>query len=593
MSYNELINRRFFMSDYQVTTVTVSGLKDNIVLPKFQRGYVWNKSKKLELIESLHQGFPFGALLTFQKSVDQKEKLLDGQQRWSTILDFQKNSASYFKKLSPDEYKKNFDKLNSWITGNATEKISESEFDNILSYRSDLSDWADEKKEKYNFGSKKAKDIRDLIKKVQELISEYLKVEDIQIPIIRYTGDEGNIAQVFENLNKGGVQLSKFEIFAAAWTHTSIELNLTDYQNEILSHVKNFYLNKQEKAEEYGFSLDGFSEDDLTKNRVINLYELGIGIGKFVAKRVPALVTDAEKSINEIGFGILGISANVDPKKLGTIPNNIIYIQENIDSILSKVDRISNKLSTIFDKLIKQNTNKNNNGAEYHRSLNTTYKTLSYFASLWDKNEDSFDEESIIKNIPAYYVKDSIDGIWGNAGDSRLYEFYPKNNIKQYLVAPGEEEFINRFKYWIKEENTSTERFTSDVKALSTIHANLTYLSDFVDYGESLQFEHIYPKARIREKDTGKTVLLGRIGNAMYLPKKLNQNKKTKTLYEIDNFEKYDRVILESSYPKEVDFDRVFKELDENNFGIINEKILERSYQVADEIVNKLLSTKF
>ncbi|CAH0416007.1 DUF262 domain-containing protein [Periweissella fabaria] len=581
------------MSDYQVTTVTVSGLKDNIVLPKFQRGYVWNKSKKLELIESLHRGFPFGALLTFQKSVDQKEKLLDGQQRWSTILDFQKNSASYFKKLSPDIYKQNIDKLNSWITGNSVDKISEGEFDDILSYRYDLSDWADEQKEKYNFEHKKAKDIRDLIKHVQNLISEYLKVEDIQIPIIRYTGDEGNIAQVFENLNKGGVQLSKFEIFAAAWTHTAIELNFTDFQNEILSHVKDFYLNKQEKAENYGFSLDGFSEDDLTEKRVINLYELGIGIGRFVSKRVPALVTDAEKSINEIGFGILGISTNIDPKKLGSIPNSLIYIQDNIETILNKADRISNKLSTIFDKLIQQNTNKNNNGLEYHRALSTTYKTLSYFAALWNEKEGSTDEISIIKNIPAYYVKDSIDGIWGNAGDSRLYEFYPKSNTKHYMTAPDKNEFLNRFRSWIRDENTATERFTSDVKALSTIHANLTYLSDLVDYGESLQFEHIYPKARIREKDTGKKVILGRLGNAMYLPKNLNQNKKTKTLYEIDNSKKYDKVIAESFYPKKTDFDIVFEELEDNNFGTVNDKILERSYQVANEIVNKILFNKF
>ncbi|MCP1275660.1 DUF262 domain-containing protein [Leuconostoc citreum] len=581
------------MSDYQVTTVTVSGLKDNVVLPKFQRGYVWNKTKKIELIDSLHKGFPFGALLTYQKSSDQKEKLLDGQQRWSTILDFQKNKASYFKKLEPSFYKEYFSKLNSWILNSENNKITDDEFDKVLSSQIDLSDWVDEQMDKFDFQNKKSKDIRDLIKIVQNKINEYLKVEDIQIPIIRYTGDEGNIAQVFENLNKGGVQLTKFEIFAAAWTHTTIVLDNTTLQNDILENVKKFYLSKQDKAEEYGFTLDGFSEDDLTSARAINLFELGLGIGMLVQNKLPALVTDSEKNINEIGFGILGLTANIDPKKLGEIPNKLIQISDNLEEILLKTDKICRKLSSIFDKLIRQNTNKSNNGLEYQRALTTTYKVLSYFATLWDIEDGSEDERNTIKNIPAYYVRDAIDEIWGNAGDARLYEYYPKRRDKTYIVTPDKQEFITKFHSWILEENTATERFSPQVKALATIHANLTYLSDFVDFGDALQFEHIYPKARVRSIDTGKNVVLGRLGNTMYLPKYLNQNKKIKTLYETDNPQRYSKVIVESFYPSETEFKNTFNELELSNFGTVNKMILDRSYKVADSIVDKLITSKF
>lgn len=160
----------------------------------------------------------------------------------------------------------------------------------------------------------------------------------------------------------------------------------------------------------------------------------------------------------------------------------------------------------------------------------------------------------------------------GNTGDVRLYGYYSSQGERTYIEVPNKEEFKSRFKAWVKDDNTRPEQFSPAVKALATIHANLTYLSDFVNSGEPLQFEHIYPKSRIRSVDTG---------------------KKVKTLYEVDDSDKYKKVIEESVYPSTDDFEVAFRSLEENNFGIINQRILKRSYKVADAIVNKLLDTKF
>lgn len=581
------------MSDYQVTTENMTALQNKLDLPKFQRGYVWNDKKKVELINSLHEGFPFGALLTYQKSPKEKEKLLDGQQRWSTILDFNQNKASYFKKLEPVEYEKSFKKLNEKFTDNGLYAISKDEFDKVLSNEVDLSDWVDDQVEGQN-PSISPKEIRNIFKKYQENIQNYLRVEQLQIPIIRYTGDEKNIAQVFENLNKGGVQLSKFEIFAAAWTHQTFKLQQTDLQNKILENVKRFYLEKQEKAEDYGFALDGFSEDELTSSREINLFELGVGIGLLAQEKLSALVADGEKSVNEIGFGILGLAVGLDPKKLGEMPDFKNEIVANIENTLNQTNNICTRLASIFDKLIRQNTAKDNHGLKYHRALSTTFKSLSYFAALWDLDENSEEWRNTVKNIPGYYVRDAINEVWGNAGDSRLFEYYPgKRRERSYVNPINIEDFKTSFHSWIDNENTATERFTPIVKALATIHANYTYLSDFVDFGEPLQFEHIYPKARVRELDTSKDVMLGKLGNTMYLPKALNQNKKIDTLYEVEHPEKYEQVIKESMYPTKNDFENAFSALKEKNFGIINSLIKDRSYKVADSIVDKLLNVKF
>lgn len=585
-------------SKYEVTAETVNSLKGQLVLPKFQRGYVWSEKKKIELIKSLHKGYPFGALMTHPKEENgqKKDRLLDGQQRWSTILDYTKKKAHYYKKVEPNEYKKALDELNQWLKIDS-ELITEEDFDNVISGNEDRADWVEEQKEKHEFQEGiDNKKVREYIKKIQEKIDSYLNIDSIKIPVIRYTGSDTNIAEVFENLNKGGVQLTKFEIFAAAWSdNTEIQLENTEFQNELLNAVKKFYIRKRENAEKFDFELDEFSEDDLTKDRRINLYELGVALGEFIVKRLPALVSDTEKSINEIGFGVLGIAGNMDPKNLNELNGSLDIIASNIEEILQKADRISNKLQVIFDKLLSQNSKKDNQN-QYHTGLTTTYKTLSYFAAMWNLEEGSIEETKTIQNIPAYYVYDAVSGNWGNAGDSRLLTYYTNfnNDIKRnYLKEIDKVTFKDDFYSWIENENGQARRFSASTKALETIHANLTYLADSINYSEALEFEHIYPKARIQKIDKGKQVLLGRIGDSMYLPKGLNQKKKTNTLYEYDNGNDYSDLIKESSYPSEADFRYVFKKLASKDFDAINDRIIKRSRIVADRIIDKLLNSIF
>jgi uncharacterized protein with ParB-like and HNH nuclease domain len=67
----------------------------HIVIPEFQREYVWRKSKAPKLIDSLYRGFPISSLLLWQSSDDARARrvdprpkpasnmswLIDGQQR--------------------------------------------------------------------------------------------------------------------------------------------------------------------------------------------------------------------------------------------------------------------------------------------------------------------------------------------------------------------------------------------------------------------------------------------------------------------------------------------------------------------------------
>src|SRR3954471_2656362 len=69
-----------------------------VLLPEFQRGYVWNRDQVRGLMRSLYLGYPVGALLVWETEADPgsvrgtghtgagvKLLLLDGQQRITSL----------------------------------------------------------------------------------------------------------------------------------------------------------------------------------------------------------------------------------------------------------------------------------------------------------------------------------------------------------------------------------------------------------------------------------------------------------------------------------------------------------------------------
>ena len=62
-------------------------LKEKIIIPNYQRNYVWDKSKKSFFIDSLLLGFPIPSIILFMNK-DKKYELIDGKQRVLTMLKY-------------------------------------------------------------------------------------------------------------------------------------------------------------------------------------------------------------------------------------------------------------------------------------------------------------------------------------------------------------------------------------------------------------------------------------------------------------------------------------------------------------------------
>lgn len=566
---------------YEIVNIPASDLM-RIKLPRFQRKLVWPKSKKDQFINTLHEGLPFGSVLVYPESQEPDADLLiiDGQQRLSTIIEFNSDRLAFWKPLNQDTYLSALASINEALPGEL--QLSESQFDNLLRRNKlDLDDWLDDIDDKSS-----RKTVRAQFGTIEKALAEYVDLSSLLIPAIKFIGDKSLIAEVFSRLNQGGIKLSKYQVFSAAWIHTQIKLSTSALQSAILDNVKKHYTSMGEGA---AFELDGFSEDLLSATRIITLSDLATALGMFLQEHLKALAPQTDNKISELGYGLLGVAVDLDNRKLGHLIDYSDYIQANLQHILEKTNRICSNLQDVFSKMLK--VVKANKNDEYARALSTNFKTLSYFAALWYLDPESEDYRSTLKNIKAHYLLDALTGVWSSAGDQRLLEYQPSSKKRDYLTPVSASDLEAAFDQWLA-SNVAGIRFSSETKAIITIHANLTYLATTVPNGESFELEHIIAKKFIEAaSDTTKKGLFGNsIGNCMFLPKGINNRKKAKTLYEVNTDGRYNKLIQESFYFSEQDLRAALDALSSGDRELVNEIIRARSNLIVSSTVKVLLT---
>ncbi|WP_164509863.1 GmrSD restriction endonuclease domain-containing protein [Lacticaseibacillus porcinae] len=576
------------MSNFEYLQLSYANDLNRINIPKYQRGLVWTKAKKNGLIETLHKGFPFGVLLVAENhDEDHSLQLLDGQQRLATIRDYQKNKVQYWMQLNVDASQMLLDQINQRLSL-PEDEITEKTLAQLLEPDYELADWTDDLN---SLAKETRKELRGLIITARQEIKDYIQLDTLMIPVIKFQGNPTDLPEVFENLNKGGTPLSKYEVFNAAWVNDTLHLPTNSAEaDEILENVKDYYRKMRSKGQ---FEVSDFSEDDLTESREINVAEFARALGSFVLSRIPALMSDSNKNANEIGFGLLGIISGVDNKRIAEVHDKVELIQNGLEETLAKISRISNQLQATFGKILSQpiaHAKREKAKKEpYLTALTTTFKLLSYYASLWTLDEEQ--TTTILRHLPSYYVYDYLAGLWTAHGDQRLSDYYPNIHNKDYFASIPVDRFMTVFSRWCDENLGIRKTFSRDVQALIAIHGNLTYLAKTIPHAEDYEFEHIIPKKRILEFDPSPAkVQLSSLGNGMLLPKSDNNKKKDKTLYESDDADKYTELIAKSAYPTPESFEVSFNSLKAQEFDRVNEQINQRAEVVMQSIIEGLLS---
>ena len=164
---------------YEIVNIPASDLM-RIKLPRFQRKLVWPKSKKDQFINTLHEGLPFGSVLVYPESQEPDADLLiiDGQQRLSTIIEFNSDRLAFWKPLNQDTYLSALTSINEALPGEL--QLSESQFDNLLRRNKlDLDDWLDDIDDKSS-----RKTVRAQFGTIEKALAEYVDLSSLLIPAI-------------------------------------------------------------------------------------------------------------------------------------------------------------------------------------------------------------------------------------------------------------------------------------------------------------------------------------------------------------------------------------------------------------------------
>lgn len=602
------------VNKYTSTQFTFEQLKGRVTVPQFQRRLVWSKQQKKEFIETLSKGFPFGSVLIYKYEDDSLISLIDGLQRVSTIMDYERNPQDYIN--ITEEIEATVEILTKNYSGEINAKILNSIKKNVENIIKDLIS-----KENIdpmhlfdtmnNFDDLKqfvdSMQFREIVQVQHQITTKkanYLKVNEIIIPTVEFLGDISELSEVFENLNKGGKKLTKYQVFAAQWYRSTIILNDMKNNKDILEEIIKRYelLNNQRDIK-----IEDFSPEKMREEKEINLSEFCYALGKLIIRESSVFfgkknVDNLEDLANEIGYSTMGIVFGIDNKKLYNIENYIVHLQDAkfLNELVNTILKIFRHTNEHFKKYLKLPSQE----LAYENKKITNFKFLSYFADLWTRyfsvtNDGQINDRSsggdvsyskTIENFIYYYILDSVLGNWGNAGDSRLNQYY-LDQSRNYLNKPLKKDLEDAIAIWWQERISNPSiQFDDNSKMLITTYYNLNKNNSGLKIGRNYDYEHLIARNKVKDLYKNLNLPMGTLGNLMFLDSSLNRSKKELNLYnQVSSGENIDPTYVSYAFYPEEDTINNLENLIHTNHQDVKSEISTFIINRGERIIKTLL----
>ncbi|WP_323714369.1 DUF262 domain-containing protein [Mammaliicoccus sciuri] len=604
---------------YRIETRTFEELQGKLKLPTFQRALVWSNNQKQEFFNTLKDGFPFGSILLYEYENENKYSLIDGLQRYTTMLDFKDNPTNYieleeFAQNVADLYKNASDSTRAEIINYAKDELL-----NIIETHIDtnsdnpkVNELAKNMVDKFPVLADT--DTRDEITQIQSDVITYfnnqLDISNVKIPCIFFEGEETELAEVFQKLNSGGKKLSKYQVFAAHWDRYDIELGDKTYSNQILTNVIERY---EKLNSDRGILIENFDPKEMENSRTINLSELCYGLGKIISDELYAFFNNPTEDIcNELGFQTMLIAFSLPTNKMNELPHKYRYLKNknNIEELFTNIVKIykiiNNKFKESFSMVVSSRENK------YETKSFTRLQIMSFFSSLWtesyklelNENKNSFsinpmkslkkNQKQILSNIIVYAIYDVIRKYWSGTGDRKLMDIYISHN-NRYLKTLPKDVFRNELLRWNEENvNKPSINIQTDEKMIVTFIAN-KYRSFYSSLNDNLDYEHIFSRKLYNKHKNNFFIPAGSLGNIMLLDAGINRRKKEKFLYSAIDIDKIsvdgsleNKYIRFSNYPEKRVIDTIEMDLLNDQYENLIQMIKKRGDKLIEEVVDIL-----
>lgn len=201
-----------------------------LVIPDFQRNFVWKKSKKEQLLASLFRGFPIGAITLYENQ--NAYYIIDGLQRINTLNQYLSRPGTiisfeqFYQKVDPD------------IRIFLEEKLLEEQSAPLKKY---VREWYGKLGSLYEFEKvsvlytvlkngdakiAKAFESLELVEELLEILKAKIEISYDDIALIIYRGSKEELPELFKNINTGSVALSQYEILQSVWNGYGLEKNI-------------------------------------------------------------------------------------------------------------------------------------------------------------------------------------------------------------------------------------------------------------------------------------------------------------------------------------------------------------------------------
>lgn len=546
------------MLKYELDQVKFSELKDKIEIPKFQRGLVWGEAKKKEFIKSLKSGLPIGVLL-LSKSEPAKYKVIDGLQRFTTMLDY---SRDYFSYIDPSEIT-DTDIMSIIITSASAkeiydlrpeqgklvirEKIRKIIVENIsIGQNKNLNQISQTTTEQLckDIAELNEKDLLSIMGAVYVIVDKFsssAKIDDIEIPLIIFNGNEDELATVFQKLNQEGVKLSKYDVFAATWFGHTINVK---GDNDFIKQIIRKYDASQEKS---GLEISNYDADDMLNTGELTAFEYAFALGKELIEKCHILFNAKkdDSKVESIGFLILAELFGLSYQNMNKLASEMDKHKSTLDFIHLKnaiIETAKSVQSILNDYIIAPTKKKPSltchselQVASYIIVLFKLRYDISTTNGLIDKGNKAKEIKEIKRFLHKHYLYDILRRYWSGSGDSKLEEIISDPHTCRYVKDINEDSFERVVSEWLTSFNNKSSLTTISAETKLFLNYLLRLYVKPSDISKTeYDIEHCVPKKVLQDYLVKKNVAvpISAPCNLVYIPKSENRGKGDFTYYQ-------------------------------------------------------------
>ena len=198
-----------------------------LMVPRFQRGWVWQKKHVLQLFNSLYRGFPVGSLITWPTQLDGRpiENVIDGQQRLTALYGIIRGQIPpWFTDETASSLENLMFNIDTESFKYATQAMRDDPLwaDTTVLYRDGLGSWANA------YRMRSGQDAQGIhYERIARLIG--IRDEDINIDKLPANVEVEAAAKVFEIVNRAGTRVSEGDLvlgqISLKWDDARLRLN--------------------------------------------------------------------------------------------------------------------------------------------------------------------------------------------------------------------------------------------------------------------------------------------------------------------------------------------------------------------------------